>query len=257
MRRKWQEIFLGVAVVVLILIGARASGWIPAQAKYCEFNPYTEHEKCSVEQIATVAISYIGWFLNFISPAATWIATAVIGAYTIVLARVTGRQARLTRESIDLARAEFISSHRPRIIVYGLALFGAAAEGKDPTEPLRVSFRYVNSGDTPAKVKMIGTKLVHLFKATMPSEIEFKIEKIDPPVEIESGRHGFRLTADRFDQERFLFSSTADNYSLVCVGVIVYADDNDTDRQMGFCRRYDQASNRWLAMDDTEYEYSY
>jgi hypothetical protein len=117
MKRKWQAIFLTVTAVALLLVGAWALGWIPAQATYCEYNPYTEHEKCSVDQIATVVITYVGWFLNFISPAATWIATAVIGAYTIVLARVTGRQARLTRESIDLARAEFISSHRPRIVV--------------------------------------------------------------------------------------------------------------------------------------------
>jgi hypothetical protein len=104
---------------------------------------------------------------------------------------------------------------------------------------------------------MIGTKLVHLFKNTMPSEIDFEIAKIDPPLKVESGRHGFRVTEDRFDQQKFLFNSAADSYSLVCVGVIVYADDNGTDRQMGFCRRYDSASDRWLTMDEPEYEYSY
>jgi len=187
----------------------------------------------------------------------TAVATVAIGYFTYTLYTTSAEQARLTRDSIDLARQEFISTHRPKILVYGFNFFGAATERGDTEDPIRVSFRYVNTGDSPAKIKMIGTKLVHLFKPTMPSEIDFAIDRIDPPVEVESGRHGFRLTTDRFDQERFIFNSAADTYSLVCVGVIVYADDIGTDRQMGFCRRYDDDSNRWVAMDEPEYEYSY
>jgi len=56
--------------------------------------------------------------------AVTAVATIAIALFTIVLARVTGQQARLTRQSIDLARAEFVSTHRPRIIVRNLSTLG-------------------------------------------------------------------------------------------------------------------------------------
>ena len=91
---------------------------------------------------------------------------------------------------------------------------------------------------------MIGTKLIHLHKTTMPSEVNFEVEKIEPPLEVKSSRHAFRLTVDKFDQPTFIFNSASDSYSLICVGFIVYVDDNGTDRQMGFCRRYNSESNR-------------
>src|SRR6266496_910438 len=47
--------------------------------------------------------------------AVTAVATVFIGVFTWVLACVSGRQARLTRESIELAREEFIATHRPKI----------------------------------------------------------------------------------------------------------------------------------------------
>ena len=47
-------------------------------------------------------------FLQTYNGAVTAVASVLIGLFTGVLARVTGRQARLTRESIDLARKEFI-----------------------------------------------------------------------------------------------------------------------------------------------------
>src|SRR5208282_16065 len=48
-------------------------------------------------------------------------ATAVIALFTIVLVLVTNRQARLTRESIELANKEFNTTHRPRIRVRAIS----------------------------------------------------------------------------------------------------------------------------------------
>jgi hypothetical protein len=47
----------------------------------------------------------------------TAVSTVVIAVFTVVLAVVGFFQARLIRKSIDLARDEFNSSHRPRIIM--------------------------------------------------------------------------------------------------------------------------------------------
>jgi hypothetical protein len=209
-----------------------------------------------VGEIASDA-SFWNALITLFAVVVTAIATIYIARFTRVLADVTGTQAKLTRQSIDLARDEFISSHRPRIIVRALDFVGGTPESDEVEGPIRIGFHYVNAGDSLAKVKQVGTKLVHLLKPTMPTGIDFDVQKVDPPLEIQSGRHAFRITVDAFDQEKFIFNSAADNYSLVCVGYIVYSDENGTDRQVGFCRRFDGQSHRWLPMDDPEYEYSY
>ena len=71
----------------------------------------------------------------------TAISTVVIAIFTVVLAVVAYVQARLLRKSIDLARAEFLSTHRPRIVVREVYL-----DGKE------IRFRLVNVGDTPATI---------------------------------------------------------------------------------------------------------
>jgi hypothetical protein len=253
---KGREIVVGACLasvfwVLLIALNSDTSAYY----QICETNQYGK-DSCSPHHLLYVIFWYGGYVFN--ASIITALATAAIGYFTYTLYTTSTEQARLTRESIDLARQEFISTHRPKILVYGFSFFGAALErAEDIDDPVRISFRYVNTGDSPAQIKMIGTKIVHLFKPTMPPEIDFKFKQIDPPVEVESGRHGFRLTSDGFDQEKFIANSATDTYSVVCVGVIIYADDNGTDRQMGFCRRYDDASDRWVAMDEPEYEYSY
>jgi hypothetical protein len=56
-------------------------------------------------------------FLDKYNGAVTAVATAFIAIFTIVLVFVTGRQARLTTAALNLARQEFVATHRPRVIV--------------------------------------------------------------------------------------------------------------------------------------------
>jgi hypothetical protein len=44
---------------------------------------------------------------------------------------------------------------------------------------------------------------------------------------------------------------------LFCIAYIVYRDDMETIRQMGFCRQYNPKTHRWIYVSDSEYEYSY
>lgn len=71
----------------------------------------------------------------------TAISTLVIAAFTIVLAWASYWQARLIRKSIDLARTEFVSTHRPRIILRDIHVVDDD-----------VLYMLVNVGDTKATI---------------------------------------------------------------------------------------------------------
>jgi hypothetical protein len=60
-------------------------------------------------------VSFFTWLLS--PETLNAYSTFVIAIFTIVLAWVGYCQARLIRKSIDLARAEYISTHRPRIVL--------------------------------------------------------------------------------------------------------------------------------------------
>jgi hypothetical protein len=80
-------------------------------------------------------------FLETYNGAVTAVATIFIAVFTIVLARVTGRQARLSREAINLARSEFIATHRPRIVLKEVSFVDS-----------QIHYMLVNTGDTKATV---------------------------------------------------------------------------------------------------------
>jgi hypothetical protein len=69
----------------------------------------------------------------------------------VVLVFVTNRQARLTRDSLRLAREEFIASHRPKIIIKHIWLVALGSN-----QPVTVKIVYANVGDAKAGVSSIG-----------------------------------------------------------------------------------------------------
>jgi hypothetical protein len=193
----------------------------------------------------------------------TTLATIVMAGFTGTLWWSTKGLLIATNESIKLAREEFISTHRPKIIVWQVSFSGSPKTEK----PINITFRYVNEGESVAYITRIGTKLIHLFKDTLPSGIEFEHREKSPPMEIESGMHGCGMTEDTIDPSDPLLlgaiggplqrKAIATRYELFCVGYILYKDFNGRKRQTGFGRKYDPTSNRWVVIQDTEYEYSY
>ncbi len=73
--------------------------------------------------------------------AVTAIATVFIAIFTIVLASVSGRQAKLTRQAVELANKEYVSTHRPRLILRDAIL-----------EAENVIYLLLNVGDTKATI---------------------------------------------------------------------------------------------------------
>jgi hypothetical protein len=104
-------------------------------------------------------------FLDHYSALITAIATAAIGYFTFTLKKSTDnlwneskkqrtearlaadRQFETTQQSIKLAREEFISSHRPRIILRE-AIIGSVLEG----QPISVHYHLANVGETTGRI---------------------------------------------------------------------------------------------------------
>jgi len=183
-------------------------------------------------------------------------ALALIGFLQLLVFGWQGIQLRLAvsaaKAATELGNKEFISTHRPRMTVYGLAFGGSMASDK----PVPISFRYVNSGDSDAKVTGIGSHVFRLTGTMMPAEIEFTHQEITPPIDFPSGMHGIRLTPGTILPDVVIETGVSTD-KIVCVGYVLYRDGNGTRRQAGFCRYFDLAAGRWIKMEDDEYEYSY
>lgn len=93
-------------------------------------------------------------FLDKDSGAITALATVAIAGFTLTLWRATTEQGRLAQKSIDLARDEFQSTHRPRIRIKHLFLESDIWQG----EPIVVTLVCVNCGTTDAVLHEIGIR---------------------------------------------------------------------------------------------------
>jgi hypothetical protein len=96
--------------------------------------------------------SFLALFCVTIDPArwtsegVTAAATVAIACFTIVLAGATIIQSKLTRQSINLARQEFISTHRPLLKIKLVTLTS------DANERAAVNFTVINAGQSDAVI---------------------------------------------------------------------------------------------------------
>jgi hypothetical protein len=254
-----QEILIGALVatafwaVVLVLTSDAASHY-----EICEVGKEGAKQAakyCASYNIVSFALREVGMHLDIVSALITAVATAFIARYTFTLKRSTDNLWTSAKDQLGLAREEFISTHRPKITVYSLAFAGSMSDPK----PIPISFRYVNSGDSDALVTGVGSQIFHLTPTIMlPGEIQFRDEKIEPPISVPSGMHGIKLTLATIRPAVILAAGARpDTEKIVCVGYVLYRDGNGTRRQAGFCREFNLATGRWTKMQDDEYEYSY
>lgn len=185
-------------------------------------------------------------------------ATVSIGVFTYFLARITGRQAKLTRESIELARDEFLSSHRPEIIVHSVELAFDVVNGTDEATAGALVI-YVNRGRTPATVVDIRARIT---RRSFPLRTGIPImDTIPVPgLKIPSGGKGYIRVTSRsgLEHERVVQQNEPSPRGFaVCMGVIVYTDERSARRETGFCRQLDAVGERWLPVENSEYEYAY
>ena len=187
----------------------------------------------------------------------TAISTLVLAAFTIVLAWVGYCQARLIRKSIDLARDEFLSTHRPKIRIKHVWLLNEALHYN---EALKVRVVCVNKGRTTA---IISDYSVEFFVVK-----DHRSLPIDPkmaPINV----NGFALQSGislplpdiSYDlSEADEIGIRREGSKLYCAGVVHYSDGIGRIRTTAFCRLYQLpdslvGAGRFVAVDNPDYEY--
>jgi len=194
-----------------------------------------------------------------------WLAilTGVLALSTIALWIVTWRagirQSHDMQASIALARQEFISTHRPKLVVRELLMLETEGTG-DPG----ITVRYV--------IANIGAGNARIVESWV--EVQFSRDRRLWPLQptdganpigdtlIKPGSHVFReqgstvsmlsLSAGR----QILQSGHHPVQTVFFRGFILYLDDNLVRRRTAFCRVWNWETNRFDVVNDPDYEYA-
>jgi hypothetical protein len=152
------------------------------------------------------------------------------------------RQFEINQQSIKLAREEFVSSHRPRIILRE-AIIGSLLEG----EPISIHFHVANIGETKGTIirSSVSLEIVSVDRLMLHPSVEVK----DDLGTIELGPGGavllkFQGETPKWEAEKFKiksFQTTAGvierrDFKIHFSGQLVYLDENGVPRRTAFRR---------------------
>jgi hypothetical protein len=194
--------------------------------------------------------------------------TAIIALFTVILGvatslqycavmasirenrRAADQQALLTREQLKLAREEFISTHRPQIIVRNVHIVRDTASQALAGSHLGVEFEMANIGGTRATIVASSMSLDFLDGGWLRT---LQFPKI--------GEHAMRTWKDFvlepgtfivqwygspeaiFQDHHFLIYPQGSG--LFFNGHILYQDEINQIRRTSFCRRFDHTRGYW------------
>lgn len=260
---KRKRITLALCIGAVGLVFVVLSYYIPIYKEICEKDVYTGQKECGSYHLFSYLLLYVFGFIDQRGVAITALATIAIAVFTLTLYRATTAQGRLTRESIDLARKEFISTHRPRIALRNVY----AVQSQD--FPITVTFSLVNSGETDAWIiqSAIVVEFPHrpdlmlipesknrmdiaLFGPLKAGELRtfVHIDKYLQWNSAEISQHA--ISVDDATHRRFM------QKGLFFVGQIAYRDDLGTIRYLVFRHRYESDRSRFYPYQDTELNYA-
>jgi hypothetical protein len=190
----------------------------------------------------------------------------VVGAMQIVIfcwqlvlmnkaAEDSGRSAKAALRTANLAREEFLTTHRPKIRVRRVAL-----EEAPLTAEISIRYEIVNIGTRPAHIFGGITQIV-FWQNPQDRPLPPFADPLDTHLYnvrgamIEPGaRHSEIVAASDEVGANFQFARSLPNSSnLYFIGFIKYRDDLDTIRETSFCRRLEQTG--FSKVDHPDYEY--
>lgn len=187
-------------------------------------------------------------FLQTYNGAVTAVATVFVAAFTIVLAFVTRRQAKLTTDALELARGEFNATHRPKLVGRALYMIAAFVDRR-----ITLSFLIYNSGDAPAAIDSF-----KFFATVRGSDVvEFppiRPETNEPPFSLDVGEQK-RCTAVSNDSKLLfqymdphsikIWAPAGADVSFEFRGDITFLDGSGKQRHCSFHRSYNFQTERF------------
>jgi hypothetical protein len=191
--------------------------------------------------------------------------TGAVAIFTFVLAAIAAWQGIQLKRTVDLAREEFISTHRPRIRVRRIVLDGAhgtlGAGWLSHGDEFEISITLVNIGDIACTI--IDGHYEIRFSRIDDSSVGFsgsKIPFMEEPITLNLGQghvikfnrtaslaypgEGVRII-DQFERER---------WRMLIVGEVIYEDSLKRNRSTGFMREC-SGKSQFHRIDDPDYEY--
>jgi hypothetical protein len=252
MLSRWQAWLLTILVVAAL----EPASWMTSQIPLCIVNPanyggdYAQNDECPpfhIFLIVTVArvLEAMGheWL--------TAISTVVIAGFTATLWWSTRGMLRSTNESIGLARDEFLSTHRPQLIVRQFQLNQPL-----PDHIVTISFSIINAGDTEATLRLIAAE-VALWNGRYweAPGIDFITRPVNPKV-IRNGQRISITIVSRFKITDAQIKAVEQKTLSICaVGEFTYTDPLGTERRTGFRRNYDVSTDMFIASENKDQEY--
>lgn len=240
LKTHWRVYLFGALIVIFAL-------WIRWWASW---NFALEHQICDGADDPSDCSSYnivffsawrFGKALDHWSTLITAAATIAIASFTFTLWRVTEGTLKTAIESVELAKKEFISTHRPKIRLRRI----------QPILPIKTNERVealieaANIGDTAATIFEIG---VDIYIANQP----FNARPVSvPAVLIEPGKQAnLNVRGQRLSQSQI--ANMGAGPGLRMLGIINYRDDNGIIRTTSFARYYSSRFNRFIQVPDDD-----
>jgi hypothetical protein len=214
------------------------------------------------ERVDEPLVRYTYWLTVFTAVLAfatigLWLATLGLyfaGERNLKFAKETSdRQAAQIQSQIDLARNEFLATHRPKIRIKHFMLANDIWQG----QPITANLTCLNNGTADAIPQQVGLRYEVVKEGgSLP---------LDPAITgrgVSGGRVGCGLNwrIEKLDADRTLASQESADIQqgrskLYCVGFVSYLDGSGRMRITGFCRVLNLQSGRFDKVDDPDYEY--
>jgi hypothetical protein len=167
--------------------------------------------------------------------------------------------ASAAHQSVDLARQQFITTHRPKIIVRFIQGPFVETDGG----PQIIWVTVANIGVNKAKILEWGADLARRRgKNWVTPGLDAGPKTIAPILLISGQRHVFKVLAKIPYTDAQIFADAFDDHAnatereeLCALGAIRYADENNIVRETGFFRVYHPASETFVPSENTGEEY--
>ncbi len=173
---------------------------------------------------------------------------------------------RATNRQADIANKTLLSIQRPRLIIRKVHIRSGTqipTQGIPDAHPWKIDFNIANIGGSAAHIKACRFAIDRLETKT-PAKFPIAEQIAGPPFSLESGEEkelSIELGQELTDILRIIGSTgLAAGYQrtdrVYFWGYAEYADDLGVARNTSTCRHYDNATERFTAVNDPDCEYN-